>query len=409
MPDTGIYGAKIPDQERFAMFGIAGRHLLKGLFLAGLVLAPPPIAAQTAAQKGADDKVQASSKPLDVFEIQDVQVDVTAETAAKASEQALAEGERLAYRRLLARLTLSANREGLEEPSAEEISALVKDFEVKEEKTSSVRYLANLIYRFKPEAVREHFIDSYIAFAETPSKPVLILPVYQAAGAVLLFDDPNPWRDAWASRPKTGSLVPTILPRGDLADIKLIGAEQAVEGDAQRLRAVAARYGAGDTLAAQAILGLGAGGGAVLEVFMTRYGTVQVEQTVVKTYAANPGEAVEALLRRAADDLAMRVEDNWKRDNLLEFGRQVTLSVRVPISGLAEWLGIRSKLAAVAVIRKTDVVLINREEVQVNLHYLGDPDQLSLALEQADLILSGDTGDWTLSPATHAGNARGKS
>ncbi len=361
-----------------------------------------PVQAQSGAQSGA------KSAKRDVFEVRDVKVDVTAKTAAKAREKALVMGEREALRRLVARLTLSPERTGGDFPPPKDISALVKDFQVLEEKTSAVRYLATLVYRFKPRRVRNYFIDSYMAFAETPSKPVLVLPVFQTAGALLLFDDPNPWRDAWAARPDTGGLVPMALPKGDLEDISLIGAEQAVDGDMQRLSAIARRYGAGDTLVVQAIQGIDSNGLATLEVFMTRYGTAQVEQTVVKSYAARTGESMAGLLRRAADDLARRVEDNWKRDNLLEFGRQAVIAVRLPISGLEDWVGLKRILAGIAVIRRADLVLLSRDEAVVNLHYIGDPDQLSLALEQEDLILGREGDEWIITPAAGAAEIPGK-
>lgn len=382
----------------------AATVILSAIILALMAVLPAQ------AQSKAQSKAQMTAKPLkrDVFEVRNVAVDVTAETAAKARKKALAMGEREAFRRLVERLTLSAERKGGAVSIPEDISALVGDFQVLEEKTSTVRYLATLVYRFKPRLVRKYFVDSYMAFAETPSKPVLVLPVFQAAGAQLLFDDPNPWRDAWAARTDNGGLVPLTLPKGDLEDISLIGAEQAVNGDMQRLSAIARRYGAGDTLVVQAIQGMDSRGLATLEVFMTRYGTVQVEQTVVKSYAIRSGETVAGLLRRAADDLARRVEDNWKRDNLLEFGRQAVIAVRLPISGLENWVGLKRTLAGIAVIRRADLVLLSRNEAIVNIHYIGDPDQLSLALEQEDLILDREDGEWTITPAAGALEMPGK-
>ena len=88
---------------------------------------------------------------MDVFEVRDVAVDVTAETATKARELALIEGRKLAFRRLLERLTLRIEHQGLPDLGAEEIAAYVNDFSVAEEKTSAVRYLARLNFRFKHE------------------------------------------------------------------------------------------------------------------------------------------------------------------------------------------------------------------------------------------------------------------
>ena len=339
----------------------------------------------------------ASAQVRDVFEVKGVAVDVTAETAAAARVQALAEGERIAYGRLLGRLVPITEQNRLPDLGSGEVVQLVKDISVAEEKTSAVRYLAKLDIRFKDEEIRCLLIDYGIPFAETPSKPVLVLPVYQAAGALLLWDDPNPWRDAWAKGAAGDGLVPLVLPLGDLADIAAIGAEQAIGGDGQRLAAVAARYGAGDTLVTHATLRLDPlSRRPTVEVYLTRHGTALQEQTFVKSYGSKGEESLGDLLVRAAADLTRQVQDTWKNDNLLQFTRQAVVAVTVRIGGLSDWLAVRERLGRVAVIRKAELVLLSRDEVRVNLHYIGEPEQLSLALEQADLSISKDGDDWIL-------------
>ncbi len=117
---------------------------------------------------------------------------------------------------------------------------------------------------------------------------------------------------------------------------------------------------------------------------------------MVQTFAAAANESLDELLRRAAAALTRQVEDIWKRDNLLRFGRPAVLAVTVRIRGLGDWLAVRKRLQGVAVIRRTDLVLLSRAEVRVNLHYIGESEQLTLALEQADLTLSTEDDEWIL-------------
>ena len=331
----------------------------------------------------------ARAQTIDVFEVKGIAVDVTDETAAAARDKALVLGEGLAFRHLLERLTLRADHEHFPDLPSREIAAYVRDFSIELEKRSAVRYLASLIYRFKPAEIRRLLTDYGLWFAETPSKPVLVLPVYQAAGALLLWDEPNPWRDAWNQGGARDGLVPMVHPIGDLSDIAAIGAEQALDGDAQRLSAIARRYGASDVLVVHGTRGVdGRGQRPKLDVVATRFGTAINEQSLVKSFTVGPGEDVDALLRRAASALVHDIEDNWKRDNILRLGDLGVLAVAVPISGLSHWLEIREHLDGVAVIRRIDLVLMSLDEVRVNLHHFGSPDQLVLALEQADLLLT---------------------
>ncbi len=370
-------------------FGMAMTLLCVFLFVAGAVAQTPSAPSRAA--------------PFNVFEVAGVAVDVTADTAAAAREKALADGEKTAFRRLLERLTLRSDHGRLPDLPRAQVSAYVQDLSVADEKTSAVRYLARLTFRFKAEAVRKLLSDHGIPFAETPSKPVLVLPVYQAAGALLLWDDPNPWREAWLKRPPIDGLVPLMLPLGDLPDVAAIGAEQAAAGDAPRLAAIANRYSTTDTLVVRGVLAIDAQTGRPgLRVVVARRGGAIQHAPAELAFPAAPDEATGALLARAAAEVTRFVEDRWKRDTLLQSGAPAVAAVTVLIGGLDDWLEVRQRLAGVAIVRRTDLVLLSRTEARINLHYIGEPEQLVLALQQADLELAKDGDLWMLTVTRRA-------
>jgi hypothetical protein len=338
-----------------------------------------------------------------LFEVEGVKVDVTAKTAAAAREQALAEGETKAFRMLIDRLTLPADRGRLPELTRHEIASLVKDFSVAEEKVSSVRYIASLDYTFKADKIRRLLVDSGVPYAATRSKPILVLPVYQSAGALILWDEPNRWRDAWAARPEEAGLVPTIVPIGDLTDIAAISAEQAVQGDPTRLAAMARRYGTGDTLVVHAVQENQAPAEPPgLKVTVGRYRPEGRVQAFVRTFRAQQGETVDAVFDRAVDAIIGQMENDWKQENLLQFDRPSVAAVTVRIAELGDWLTVRRRLENVAVLQRVDLVLLSRDQARVNLYYAGTPHQLLVALEQADLSLAQEGAEWILGPTAVA-------
>ncbi|MBL4614489.1 MAG: DUF2066 domain-containing protein [Magnetovibrio sp.] len=216
----------------------------------------------------------------------------------------------------------------------------------------------------------------------------------------MLWDDPNPWRTAWNDYSRNGpgqGLVPTILPAGDLNDVRTIGAEQAIEGDMSRLEAIAQRYDAGDVVVAHGILRMDSYNGLPeLEVYLTRFGSAMQEHTVVKSFSSKPGDDLSVLLNRAVVQLTAQVEDNWKQDNLIQAGSAQLLPISVPVSGLGDWVKVRDRLNGVAIVRRADLVLLRRDEVRLNLHFIGDAEQLALSLDQADLVLWEEAGGWFL-------------
>ncbi len=339
----------------------------------------------------------ARADTLSIYRVSDVPVDVTADTAASARDQALLDGEAQAFRTLLERMTLKTDHPRLPTLEQKDVADFVQDISIRDEKTSGVRYIAKLTVRFREDAVRALLRSLSIPFAETPSKPLLILPVLQQGGARALWDDPNPWRDVWRRRPDRVSLVPTVLPLGDFGDVGAIGAEQAVSGDGQRLAAIADRYGAGSTAVALAELKFDKARSIYfLDVTLTRYNVTIDPQTDIVRFEGDIGEQSAELMARAAAHLTNLLEDNWKRDNLIESGSRDAIAVTIPIKTLGDWINIQRKLKNVAILRDTEVVLLSRSEVQVILHYIGDIGQLIIALEQADMVLKGLGDTWTL-------------
>src|SRR5436190_1841739 len=92
--------------------------------------------------------------------------------------------------------------------------------------------------------------------ADEPGKPVILIPVYQSGAQSLLWEDPNPWRQAWDEQPPvTGGGAPRlVVPLGDAGDIAAIDAEKARAGDAGGLAGIARRNGGDDTIVAIAAL-----------------------------------------------------------------------------------------------------------------------------------------------------------
>ena len=321
------------------------------------------------------------------FTVRDVPVDRTEVTAAAAREAALLDGQRLAFRRLLERLVPQADYGQLPKLSDAQISDLVQNYEVQSERTSAVRYIATLTYRFKPDDVRTLLRTANIPFAETYAKPYLVLPVLREQGVALLWDSPNPWRDAWGRLPPFDGLAPLVLPKGDLADISDINADQAHSGDDQRLTAIARRYGVAGVYVADAELDTPVSGPATLQVSLIGYGGAGGEQTFVDTYTAATGEDTDAFLQRAALAVTQEIEERWKSGQLLQFGHETTLPVLVNYDDIGQWVALRRRLADLAIIRRTDVVSLTRRQAVINLVYIGDDNQLRLALAQRDLAL----------------------
>ena len=322
-----------------------------------------------------------------VFTVSGVPVDVTAETAAAARETAHAEGHVKAMEKLLARL-LPRDELGLPRPlNAAEILAYVQDFSVANERTSDVRYLAELTFRFRPDPIRELLRANGLQHAETMSKPVVVLPIFGIEGEAVLWGEGNPWWAAWAARPPGGWLVPLTVPLGDLGDLTAVDAARALNGEAEALGAIARRYDAEDVLITQAVLlGDPLLGQATLQVGTVRLGRF-AQQTIIDNYAQPAGGTVQDLLALAADAVGASLQEAWKQRNLLRPGSQRQIVVTVPVAQLAELIEVKRRLVGVAAVRGSKVTALSRSQAEMAITFVGEDEQLVLAMSQSDLDL----------------------
>jgi len=338
----------------------------------------------------------AAQSRFDVFTIAPVRVDVTAASASAARDQALIEGERRALQMLIERLTLAAGRSRLPQPNSAQLSDLVQGFEVANERRSGVRYIADYTFHFRPDSVRQLLGQAGIAFAETPSKPLVVLAVLLDGDRAALWDDPNPWRDAWARAKLPPGLVPLVIPLGEIADVAAIDTDAALHGDDARLRSLSQRYDGDDVLVTAATVSQSAT--RSLDVVTSRYtpGNPASRQTWSNSATANPTESDTAMMTRALADTMARVEEAWKVANILDLRQSGTLTVRVAAGSLRDWIVVRDRLTGIPAVRSSQLMSIDRGGARVEIRYVGDPAQLRLALAQRDLELSGNDPDWVL-------------
>jgi len=344
-----------------------------------------------------------------VFTITDVAVDETAASASDARDVALATGQRRAVQRVFRRLIVRADARLLPQPTDDDIASLVQNIELSDEKTSATRYLATMTVAFKPDLVRNYLRAAGLQFSETVSRPRLVLPVFEAAGAINLWDPPNAWREAWEARSvSSDTVVPLVLPEGDLRDIGSIGPIQALAAETRPIQSIAARYRVRDILVAHATLVQDLAANRPLVHVSLRHIGPSSGAVTIETFTGESRARVGALLAEAVQRTVERLEDDWKRDNYLRFDEPVRLSASFSLGTLSDWLEMRRRLGGAAVIQRVELASITRSDAQVVIHYLGGPDQLGLALAQRDIELVQEDGFWMLRLLRRAEASRGQ-
>ncbi|MFZ1988627.1 MAG: DUF2066 domain-containing protein [Alphaproteobacteria bacterium] len=333
----------------------------------------------------------------DVFTVRNVPVDATSDGAAQARDIALAQGQRTAYQRLLQRLTRREDWSRLPDASGDQLQNLVLGYQVADEQSSSTHYIAKITYSFKPPSIRNLLRTAGVAFSETRSRPVLVLPVYESPGQIVLFEEPNPWKAAWARHDLSSELVPVILPSNDLEDSRAITATQAKAASWGDVAGLAQKYGVDRVLIADAAPG--ASGALVVKTHIVSVTEDSVSQQ--NFTGADPN----AELDQAVEAGLSRIAETWKAATIINGGEQNTLVASVPFSSLQEWLGVRRKLRQTPTIQNFDVLALSTQGAEVQLIFGGTPDQLRIALAQVSLKLDQSGSHWRISAQGTASDA----
>jgi hypothetical protein len=374
------------------MWNIRARAVLIG----GLLIVGLGLALVSAGPAAAQD---------DVFAVGGVGVDATAGNAAEAREAAISQGHVRAMRKLMERLVVQADLSRVPILSSSQVVDMVRDFSVAEERSSDVRYLADLTFRFNSTAVRSFLRRNKIRFAETRSKPVLVLPLYSDGGEIGLWQEPNPWLQTWVTRIPDDGLVPLVAPLGDLDDIASINEQQALSANAIALDEIARRYGAEDVLITQVELESKTPAGEVpLRVTLRRARQIQMEPAVVNSFRQQTGENLDAALRRAMARVVEEVQESWKRSNQLSYEQQRSVPALALYGSFTDWIEIQRRLSAAASVAGSRVEYLTRSFAILDLRVIGTDEQIASTLAQKDITLTtdGPTG-WRMRLTRYSG------
>jgi hypothetical protein len=338
-----------------------------------------------------------------------VTVDATSDNVAKARDIARLDGARKALTTVVQNLAGGADKAKPLKLGDNDITDMVASFEVANEKMSAVRYTADYTYHFKPADVAKAMqtagiaINNATAGVASGGKPIVVLPVYQNGTVALLWDDPNPWRDAWAQRTPSANGVPLVVPLGDVSDLSAIDADKARIGDATALAAMAKKENVTDVLVLVAVKRVGDKPG--LDITVRRYHLGQFVDMHFDSIDANPNETDASLFKRAADAIATDIDTGWKTAKADLSGPPASLTVVALISGLDDWIQLRDMLSAAPAVRKIDVKSLSRQEATIEIQYVGTPDQLKANLAAMKLDLEGGDPTWRLARSGTAASA----
>jgi len=340
--------------------------------------------------------IAAGPVETNIFAVQGVPVDVTSTDATTAKNQALMDVQVKAFSMLIERLASAEIAAELGKLKPDEIAAYLKSLSIEQENSSPGRYIGTFTVRFLPAKIQRLLGRYGVRVPARQADPIIVLPVFREPSGSKLWED-NLWRKAWLDLRAEQSLVPIIVPIGDLEDTETLTEEDALNGDPIKLEAIRRRYGASSLLVAVAEPAEGGGIHAVM-VGDTTLGKVTFDKTYTSE-SASPEQSAALATQRFH---AVMIE-KYKENEALAAGSQnpdepQSIAVAVPFSSPTEWNGIRSRILSTPNVTSLDVSTLSADGAVIRLKYTDNLPMLQDNMQRTGLALSLIGQSWVIQP-----------
>ena len=335
-------------------------------------------------------------------------MDETATSSRKASRTALKKAQRIALEKLFRKIIREEDHKHLPPLTDGQITELVSGIEIANEKSSSVRYIADFTVHFSRDKIYNFLSAMQLPFAETLSNPVNILTVLEKDGASILWEKSNDWRIAWMDYDTINNLVPIKIITPSRTGRMSMTAWQAQQGDPEALNKFARLTGLRTLyiMSAHVENNYGAGGrGLTLKIFKAGDDTLAYETMV--TVDANT-EDLKPLYDEAIKQATYWLDNQWKEKVMIHFGTSSHLIMDIRFDQSEDWFTIKKRLESISLIRKVTYRKFKTNSAEVEIEHSGDVAQITLTLEQEDLILHSEPADtpesesWVLTLKKHS-------
>lgn len=332
----------------------------------------------------------------------EIEVDVTGKDAAEARAQAMEKGAVDALTDLLNKLAPPGQTQDIISTlDSRKIAKMVKGTEVLDEKISGNRYHAQLMISFDGDELSN--LISKASEKSTNDKDdainsFLIIPAYQESGQMILWEETNPWKVIWKSVGLENASGDIIVPYGDARDNTTIDVASIPTATYASLVPMTIRYGITDIIIVQAKLVLKPD--LILSVVKRHISRGHNEINTL-SFRADPQETRDLLLARAARDIISGLQHK-KTEELsvtqsVRGGERNKMMMLANISTLSSWTQLRSKLSALPMVDRIELLAISAKQVDIIIHYRGAPDSLARAITTNNIRLLQNKDYWVVS------------
>lgn len=317
---------------------------------------------------------QAENNPVYTVE---VNVDVTDVNAAKAREKAMMAANRKAFETVVRNLTTASGAGSLLKLSDDKILNFIKEVSVVSEKSSNVRYIADLSVTINEGILKAYMNEKEISSAVAAASKVVVLPVYRPGSAIApqLWESDNPWKNAWDTKAPSNGLVSIVT-----AINAPISAQSALAYENLVLEEVLLNNNANEVYVLDAVAE-----GNGLRIWMSPFKSADSAGESVRV-EGNPQSP--EIFTQAVEMVSAKIENKMKAASIAESQVESSLEVIFNYNSLNAWVQTEKKLKNVPYVRNLQIEAMANGKVQFKLDYVGSYENLLQAVRAKSMSLN---------------------
>lgn len=323
-----------------------------------------------------------------VFSVSNIVVDISAASAAAARSQAIAQAHRIAFSNVFVKMVAREDW-GLEPALTNaELAALVSAVDVRGEKSSQTRYVAELSVAFDKEALLGVFKSAGVTYTDSETPPIIMLPIASYGGATLLWSADNVWRNAWlASATRAQSLVSYTLLSDAPEVSSQISALGAADAAPQQLIKLIRGQQASDIVIAYGDVRFDLAAARYEGVFDVRRGPQQAP-FMAFDISQNAGETPPDMLERAIALIDGELSALWKRQLLVEYAQARDVRIAATFDTPAQWQRMLAAFGRAKRLRNVSLERLQLDSAALRARFVGDFAPLEEAMSSAGIMLT---------------------
>lgn len=336
-----------------------------------------------------------SAVHAELFRVQNIPMEATADTAVQAKEAALSAANGQAFQTLLKKIAVVEDGEALPVLTPDDIMPLVKDMQISDEKTGATKYTGNLSVRFDKEGVTTLLKNLNIPFVVDEPPALLVIPVWQEGETIVSLEESNPLFVALKESVSDNALVSLKGPTGDVAELALMTPD-VLSGENLFLAAgLLPTYKAGSVLWVKVDKN-----DRLMHVETKVYPASDSINGDLNFTVSSGSNNIPEIAKKLLQKIEKDIDTQTKQLQWEQLQNPTELEVIVPVSSVTEWAPLKKKLEKIKTIDSVQLSSAKKGQLILIIKSTQSEEAVIKALSRQNLILAQEAfGTWYLTSA----------